>query len=157
MPTIRSPGFWALAALLALAACGDGTTSSAPAAALLRTDSTAITLTQSTPLPHVIQVFVKNTGAAGLHVRMCNNGGFPGADLRLQELQAEVWTAVLWPTCDDPTDGYDLAVAPGTEAQLGRVIPAPHGGVFRFGLVVGSQDGDTFAISSNSFDVHVVP
>ena len=88
---------------------------------------------------------------------MCNNGGFPGADLRLQELQAGVWTAVLWSTCADPTDGYDLAVAPGTEAQVGRVIPSPHGGVFRFGLVVGTQEGDTFAISSNSFDVHMVP
>ena len=52
MPTMRSPGSLALLTL-----------------ALLRTDSTAITLTQSTAPPHANQVFLKNTGAAGLHVR----------------------------------------------------------------------------------------
>jgi hypothetical protein len=158
MRSLSSSGAYAALALaLALAACGDGTWPSPTPGAELRTDSTAIALAPPSAPPHPIQVFIKNTGTVGLRVRMCSSGGYPAADLRLQEQQGGVWAEVLWVTCANPGDGYDLTIPPRTEERVSRLNPAPHQGIFRYRLVVGTADGGTFATTSNSFEVHAAP
>lgn len=133
----------------AITACSD---SASPGEAVrLRTDSVHITLAPATQVPRPVQVFLVNATRGELHVRMCNNGGFPTADLLLHEQYGDsLWYLVpAWTTCGDPSDGFDLAVAPGDEARVARIIPAPHPGVFRYLLVYASASGRTEAIVSN--------
>ena len=140
--------------LAALSGCEDG---QGPAASVvLRTDSTEVTLTTlpSQP-PKSMRIHLLNEGPRSVTVRMCNNGGFPGPSLMLQERGADrSWATGPWVTCVDPTDGFDLVIPANEEVPIARLLAAPYPGEFRYKLTYIGSDARTAIATSNVFIAH---
>lgn len=139
---------------------GQGPTS---ASVDLRTDSLEVTLPPQPPQrpPTAISIFLKNEGPAPITVRMCNNGGFPGADLTLQIRDTSgvffPYIARPWITCNDPADGFDLTIRADQEKPIARLLSAPEPGEFRYQLVYIDSNGKTGVVTSNVFVAHPAP
>lgn len=149
-----------VSAATSLVACQDGQGPTGGSVAL-RTDPVDVTLATPQQAPRAISIYLKNEGPAPITVRMCNNGGFPGADLTLQVRDTSgtflTFIASPWITCNNPADGYDLTIRPNQEKPIGRLLAAPKPGEFRYQLVYINSEGKTGVVSSNVFVAHPAP
>ena len=138
--------------------CQDGQGPEASVA--LRTDSLEVTLPAPQANPKAISVLLMNGGPAPVGVRMCNNAGFPGANLTLEMRDAAgefTRFSGVWITCNDASDGFDLTIHAGQEKPIARLLAAPGAGEFRYKLVYITSDGKTAVATSNVFIAHPAP
>jgi hypothetical protein len=138
--------------------CTDGQGPEASVA--LRTDSLEVTLPTPQQAAKAISILLMNEGPAPVTVRMCNNAGFPGANLTLEmrdSTGAFIQFTGFWITCNDAADGFDLTIPAGQEKPINRLLAAPEAGEFRYKLVYITSDGKSAVTTSNVFVVHPAP
>jgi hypothetical protein len=158
MNALRAGSMPPLMSLLLLLGCGDG---NGPGATelVLATDASDVTLDQlHIKPPPALTISAANRGGGSVIIRMCNNAGFPGPNLTLQQRDSTghfvLFSDFPWITCFDPTDGYDLVLKSGDVRELTRLLAAPEPGEYRYRMTYITPDGKTGSVTSNTWSAH---
>ncbi len=137
----------------AVVACSDSTSPTAPTSDVVLRGDSAVYQLDTIGGFYGHPLYFANHGTAPVHLRFCNNAGFPAVDLKLYKQDGTTWLLTRYLTCGLPSDGYDQVVAPGQEIKVAQERSPPESGVFEYLLVYSREDGVEETVTSAPFTV----